>query len=145
MSFSKQRYILKRKLNDLELLAKNSGYWISDRSSFLSTLSSQEQSHTTYFGAAKDDGLFYVVEVINQYYILIIVRYFLYSSKSLLPNTIILNKLVNLIKHNDRKKDILNYIINNTREISLGGKEEAIKLCSDPEKLDIKINILYIK
>lgn len=145
MSSSKQRYILKRKLNDLELLAKNSGYWISDRSSFLSTLSSQEKSHTTYFGAAKDDGLFYVVEVINQYYILIIVRYFLYSNKSLLPNTIILNKLVNLIKHNDKKRDILNYVINNTREISLGGKEEAIKLCSDPEKLDIKINILYIK
>lgn len=144
MSFSKQQYILKRKLNDLELLAKNSGYWISDRSSFLSLLSSQEQSHTTYFGATKDDGLFYVVEVINQYYILITVRYYLYSSKFLLPYTI-LNKLVNLIKHNDRKRDILIYVVNNTREISLGGKEEAIKLCSDPEKLDIKINIQYIK
>lgn len=144
MSFSKQQYILKRKLYDLELLAKNSGYWISDRSSFLSTLPSQEQSHTTYFGAAKDDGLFYVVEVINQYYILITVRYYLYSNKFLLPNTI-LDKLVTLIKHNDRKRDILIYVVNNTREISLGGKEEAIKLCSDPEKLDIKINIQYIK
>ena len=143
MSFSKQQYILKRKLNDLELLAKNSGYWISDRSTFLSILSSQEQSHTTYFGATKDNGLFYVVEVINQYYILITVRYYIYS-KFLLPYTI-LNKLVNLIKHNDRKRDILIYVINNTREISLGGKEEAIKLCSDPEKLDIKINIQYIK
>ncbi len=140
MSFSKQQYILKRKLNDLELLAKNSGYWISDRSTFLSF---QEQSHTTYFGVTKDNGLFYVVEVINQYYILITVRYYLYS-KFLLPYTI-LNKLVTLIKHNDRKKDILIYVVNNTREISLGGKEEAIKLCSDPEKLDIKINIQYIK
>lgn len=143
MSFSKQQYILKRKLNDLELLAKNSGYWISDRSTFLSILSSQEQSHTTYFGATKDNGLFYVVEVINQYYILITVRYYIYS-KFLLPYTI-LNKLVTLIKHNDRKRDILIHVVNNTREISLGGKEEAIKLCSDPEKLDIKINIQYIK
>lgn len=143
MSFSKQQYILKRKLNDLELLAKNSGYWISDRSSFLSLLSSQEQSHTTYFGATKNNGLFYVVEVINQHYILITVRYYLYNI-FLLPYTI-LNKLVTLIKHNDRKRDILIYVINNTREISLGGKEETIKLCSDPEKLDIKINIQYIK
>lgn len=143
MSFSKQQYILKRKLNDLELLAKSSGYWISDRSTFLSSLSSQEQSHTTYFGATKNNGLFYVVEVINQYYILITVRYYLYNI-FLLPFTI-LNKLVTLIKHNDRKRDILIYVINNTREISLGGKEEAIKLCSDPEKLDIKINIQYIK
>lgn len=141
MSFSKQQYILKRKINDLELLAKNSGYWISDRSSFLSVLSSQEQYNTTYFGAAEDNKLFYVVEVINQRYILITVRYYLYV---LLPYTI-LNKLVTLIKHNDRKRDILNYVVNNTREISLGGKEETIKLCSDPEKLDIKINIQYFK
>lgn len=135
MSFSKQRYIVKRKLENLELLAKKSGYW-SKSNEYI------DPYYINYIGTINRQGeLSCIIEITDSYLSISII-----SSQTELPpkHFNYLHKLISLlmVENNFTKKDILEKTINYTSPL-LVNKEGMDRIYSNPEKLEIKINIIY--